>query len=69
MPSSVNAENVVKPPHKPVIKNNFQVSLAEKDLKLIPQKMPISKQPVAFTAKVPHGKEEGYQDRNHFWHR
>jgi hypothetical protein len=58
-PSSVKAEKVVNPPHKPVIRNSFQVSAVAKDLNVNPQKIPISRHPVMFTAKVPQGKEEG----------
>jgi len=62
MPSTVKAEKVVKPPQNPVIKNNFHpiaigFSLLSNDLKLRPQKIPINKQPIIFTANVPHGKE------------
>jgi hypothetical protein len=52
---------VVNPPQNPVIKNNFHpiaigFSLLSNDLKLSPQKIPINKQPIKFTANVPQGK-------------
>lgn len=56
IPSKVKAEKVVNPPHKPVIRNNFQCSLLSKLLKVMPHIIPIIKQPVMFTAKVPREK-------------
>lgn len=56
IPSNVKAEKVVKPPQIPVIRKSFQFSFTAKDLKVSPQKKPISKQPTILTANVPQGK-------------
>lgn len=58
-PSSVNAEKVVKPPQKPVIKINLW-SLERMVLRSErPQRIPIKKHPATFTVNVPKGNGEG----------
>ncbi len=50
-----NAEKVVKPPRKPVVRNIFHVSEIPPRSKR-PKTSPIQKQPMIFTASVPVGK-------------
>ena len=50
--SFVKAEKVVKEPKKPIITNGLIRSLFEK---FIAKKIPIKKQPIEFTVKVPKG--------------
>lgn len=56
--SNPNAEKVVKPPQKPVISNNFRVSLSELFLDIYPTRIPIIKQPIILTKRVWYGKLE-----------
>ena len=51
--SLVKAENVVKDPKKPIIINGLMSSLFER---FTAKKIPIKKQPIKFTVKVPKGK-------------
>ena len=51
--SLVKAEKVVKEPKKPIMINGLTSSLFEK---FIAKKIPIEKQPIKFTVKVPRGK-------------
>jgi hypothetical protein len=51
--SEANEEKVVKPPQKPVISNNFKLSLLF--FEKIPIKIPINKQPIKLTIKVLKG--------------
>lgn len=51
--SFINVENVVNPPQKPTVRNNFNpcgIHSCDK-----PQNRPISKQPSTLTANVPAG--------------
>lgn len=54
--SNENAEKVVKPPHRPVAKNNFQVAARFSFLMLNPKNKPMAKQPTRLTSNVPVGK-------------
>ena len=49
----MKAEKVVKEPKKPIIINGLKSSLFKK---FIAKKIPIKKQPIKFTVKVPKGK-------------
>jgi len=51
--SLVKAEKVVKEPKKPIMINGLTSSLFEK---FIAKQIPIKKQPIKFTIKVPRGK-------------
>ena len=51
--SLVKAEKVVKEPKKPIINNGLKSSLFER---FTAKKIPIKKQPIKFTVKVPKGK-------------
>ena len=51
--SLVKAEKVVKEPKKPIMINGLISSLFEK---FIAKQIPIKKQPIKFTIKVPRGK-------------
>ncbi len=50
--SFVKAENVVKEPKKPIIINGLMSSLFER---FVAKKIPIKKQPIKFTDRVPKG--------------
>lgn len=55
-PSALNAENVVKPPHKPVAKNNLQLASNELLRSETAITIPITKEPIIFTRNVANGK-------------
>ena len=54
--SKANAENVVKPPHKPVAKNKVVLKDNKFPLADRPKIRPISRQPTMLTTKVPRKK-------------
>ena len=58
--SKANAENVVKPPHTPVIRNSRQSAVITALFSEAAKKIPIKKQPTMFTRNVPQGKGCGY---------
>jgi len=64
MVSRLNAENVVKPPQKPITMNNRIFS----DIPLVARSAatrPAIKQPMVFAPKVPHGIDTTSEGFNH----
>ena len=55
MLSLANVENVVKPPHKPVVSNRHQGLFVEPYLPNSANSTPMAKHPARFTANVPQG--------------
>lgn len=54
--SKENEEKVVKAPRKPVIKNNLKLVLSVKICINNTAHIPIIKEPITFTNRVPYGK-------------
>ena len=48
-------ENVVKPPHRPTVRNRPQVVVSVALRVSMPHRRPIIRQPARFTARVAHG--------------
>ncbi len=61
--SSVNDENVVKPPQIPTIRNNRRFADINSLLEATPAKKPIIKLPDMFTISVPKGTENNCTDK------
>lgn len=57
--SAAKAENVVKPPQKPTVRNILHSVEIKFPFSAIPYINPIKKQPAIFTTKVPYGNEDG----------
>jgi len=55
-PSKAKVEKVVKPPQKPVVSNSTWFWFSRLFFKERPNTMPISKQPIILTIKVPKKK-------------